>query len=276
MIKNNSTIRKFCAILALVVLAIVFLPTSCTKELPDEPEGNFITMITQASEVSFYLQKLEAGDVIIDWGDGEGSIAIDFEKASDYYYSNISHNYSLASAHHITITGNISHLDCSANQLTELDVSSNTELQRLDCTNNQLTKLDVSRNTILAVLYCGYNQLTILDVSRNTALVGLDCKNNQLTTLDVNRNTALTDLCCNDNQLTKLDMSNTALTRLRCQYNQLTTFALNDLFRTLPENLSLTKKSPDPWYHIYIYGNPGSSDCKVSIAEEKWWTVVAE
>jgi hypothetical protein len=115
-----------------------------------------------------------------------------------------------------------------------------------------------------------------LDVSRNTSLVGLECNNNQLTTLDVNCNTALTDLRCYANQLTKLDVSNTALTRLRCQNDQLTTSALNELFRTLPEYHSLTKKSPDPWFHVYIYENPGASDCDVSIAEAKWWTVISQ
>ena len=294
---NRCTVQNYAAIVALAVSAVMFLPTACTKDQTEEPEDSIITMTTQAPGVGFYMQKLEAGGITIDWGDGEGSIAIDFEEASDFYYSSISHSYSGASPHNITITGNISYLDCRSNELTKLDVSRNTKLSTLwcgdnqlteldvsgvtalkvlNCCSNSLTQLDVSRNMALAGLDCYYNQLTSLDVSRNTALFWLDCNNNQLTTLDVSRNTELTDLRCYDNQLTKLDVRNTALTRLYCQYNQLTTSALNNLFRALPENLPLTKKSPDPWYHIYIYGNPGSSDCNVSIAEEKWWKVVTE
>ena len=135
-------------------------------------------------------------------------------------------------------------LCCSANQLTELDVSKNTALTFLSCSNNQLTELDVSllsaldtlncwanrftsldvsKNTALKYLDCSKNQLTSLDVSQNTALTTLNCWENQITSLDVSKNTALDFLYCNDNQLTSLDVSkNTALTKLGCSNNQLT------------------------------------------------------
>jgi Leucine-rich repeat (LRR) protein len=85
-------------------------------------------------------------------------------------------------------------LDCSDNQLTNLDVSSNTALTYLNCENNQLTSLDVSANTALTSLYCGANQLTSLDVSNNTALFNLWCYGNQLSSLDVSANTVLGSL----------------------------------------------------------------------------------
>ena len=50
----------------------------------------------------------------------------------------------------------------------------------LNCTDNQLTALDVSKNTALTELYCYNNQLTALDVSPNTALTNLDCSGNQI------------------------------------------------------------------------------------------------
>ncbi len=114
-------------------------------------------------------------------------------------------------------------LDCSSNQLTNLDVSNNTELTDLDCSSNQLTNLDVSNNTKLTVLNCEYNQLTKLDVSKNTELTDLRCFSNQLTNLDVSKNTELTGMSCDYNQLTKLDVSNnTELTGMSCGDNQLT------------------------------------------------------
>ena len=79
---------------------------------------------------------------------------------------------------------NLKKLYCSENQLTELDVSNNTELVYLQCGENQLTELDVSQNTKLKNLHCYRNQLTELDVSKNTALVELYCWQNQLTSLD--------------------------------------------------------------------------------------------
>ena len=50
-------------------------------------------------------------------------------------------------------------LDCSNNQLTELDVSKNFSLASLDCSNNQLTSLDVSQNLELGTLRCYSNQI---------------------------------------------------------------------------------------------------------------------
>jgi len=113
-------------------------------------------------------------------------------------------------------------LNCRQNQLTSLDVSSNTALNILNCGYNQLTSLDVSMNTALTLLICSVNNLTNLDVSSNTSLINLQCSYNQLTSLDVNNNTALIALHCGGNQLTNLDVSsNIALTGLVPAENQL-------------------------------------------------------
>ena len=137
----------------------------------------------------------------------------------------------------VTITGGVTFLDCSGNQLTTLDVSKNTALTTLDCDDNQLTALDVSQNTAFTKLSCSNNQLTALDLSQNTALKFLYCTDNQLTALNLSKNTALADLNCCNNQLTALDVSkNTALKGLGCFNNQLTTLdvskntALTQLF----------------------------------------------
>ena len=88
---------------------------------------------------------------------------------------------------------NLTFLNCSINQLTSLDVSTNTMLTSLNCSFNQLTSLDVSTNTMLTSLNCSGNLLTSLDVSTNTMLTSLDCSFNQLTCLDVRNgnNTAI-------------------------------------------------------------------------------------
>ena len=127
-------------------------------------------------------------------------------------------------------------LFCYDNQLTSLDVSANSALERLQCESNHLSSLDVSANTALTSLDCGFNQLTNLDVSSNTALTSLDCCDNRLTSLDVSKNTALTSLNCGFNQLTSLDVrANTALTYLRCHVNQLTSLDVskNTALKTL-------------------------------------------
>ena len=126
----------------------------------------------------------------------------------------------------LDVTSNTSLIElwCSYNQLTSLDVSNNTNLTRLSCASNQLTTLDVSANTALMYLFCTENQLTTLDVSQNTALENLECGSNNLTSLDVTSNTSLIELWCSYTQLTSFDVSNnTNLTLLYCPYNQLTT-----------------------------------------------------
>lgn len=114
----------------------------------------------------------------------------------------------------------LENLDCSENQLTQLDVSKNPKLKRLVCYENKLTSLDVSNNPTLILLDCERNLLTSLNVSKNTVLAALVCGSNKLDELDVSENTALKELYCQANQLTSLDLSpNTALTILGCSGN---------------------------------------------------------
>ena len=130
-------------------------------------------------------------------------------------------------------------LNCSDNELTELDISGNTALDTLDCSYNELTALDVSKNTELDSLDCSVNELTALDVSKNTALRSLDCGFNELTALDISKNTALTYLRCIGNSLTSLDLSkNMALNKLLCFKNQISGQNMDALIGSLRQNES--------------------------------------
>ena len=132
---------------------------------------------------------------------------------------------------------------CGDNQLTQIDVSANTELETLSCEFNpivsfdeskysflkslcceglNLTKLDLSNYHVLEELYCGYNQLTTLDVSTILTLKNLSCQNNRLTSLDVSNNTGLEGLVCDGNNLKSVDVTkNTSLTWFSCGNTQL-------------------------------------------------------
>ena len=117
----------------------------------------------------------------------------------------------------------LTELYCYKNQLASLDVGSNIALTELWCYDNPIKKLDVCSNTALTTLICYNNQLTKLDVSKNTALKELMCRENNISSLDVSSNTALTELDCSQNPIKSLDVSsNTALTKLYCNDNQLT------------------------------------------------------
>ena len=124
-------------------------------------------------------------------------------------------------------------ITANINTVTSLNVSNDTisdltgiedfvALTYLACSHNQLTSLDVSTNTALTSLNCEGNQLTSLDVTVNTALTFLACSDNQLTSLDLSNNTALNQLWCYTNQLTSLDVrngNNTALTHFHATNN---------------------------------------------------------
>ena len=166
------------------------------------------------------------GASTINWGDGTVE-NVESDPISGFV---LSHTYTSAGNYTVGIVDNVvTHLNCSSEKVTGLDVSNNVALTSLYCNMNQLTNLNVSNNITLTSLECYSNQLTSLDVSNNTALASLKCYSNQLTSLDVSNNTALTYLHCGNNQLTSLDVSNnTALTQLWFNVNQLTSLDISN------------------------------------------------
>ena len=132
--------------------------------------------------------------------------------------------YSLQGIEYFT---SLTDLDCSENEIGELDLSKNTELVNLECWANQLTSLDTSKNTKLKKLCCDNNALTSLNIQGNTELTRLDCYENNLTELDVSGVTAWLELSCQNNELTKLKLTRT-VTELNCEENQLTSLDLSN------------------------------------------------
>ena len=121
----------------------------------------------------------------------------------------------------MTVYGDITEFMCQENRanLTAIDLSHNTQLNRLDCYNNNLTTLDVSGCTQLNSLSCFDNNLTALDLSHNTQLTSLYCSNNNLTALDLSHNTQLNIL--------------------ECHSNNFSTAALDDIYCSLPDKTGI-------------------------------------
>ncbi|WP_111683809.1 T9SS type A sorting domain-containing protein [Winogradskyella tangerina] len=95
-------------------------------------------------------------------------------------------------------------------------------LETLICTDNDLTTIDVSTNTNLITLLCGSNFLTEIDVSTNLDLETLNCSDNQIEVLDISLNTALRSLTASDNKISAVDLSNnTELTLLSVSNNRI-------------------------------------------------------
>lgn len=118
----------------------------------------------------------------------------------------------------------ISVLDCSKNELTELDISKNTALENFFADFNQIKVIDLSLNPRLRTVGLTSNQAIHLDVSNLPNLSMLYCGGNQLTHLDLSKNVRLTDLNCPGNQLTDLDLTaQYTLGMLNCSSNRLKT-----------------------------------------------------
>lgn len=102
---------------------------------------------------------------------------------------------------------NLQILDCSQNQLTQLDLTGNPKLRQLHCANNRIQQLDLSQNMELTNLNCNFNRLTRLDLSGHDKLVTLTCEMNYIEELDLSGCTQLIWMYCRNNQLTELDLS---------------------------------------------------------------------
>lgn len=122
----------------------------------------------------------------------------------------------------------VTSLSVSYDGLTDLDVSSLTNLTSLDCSSNELTSLDVSSLTNLTDLDCGSNY-GLTDLKFPSGLTTLDVSGNGLTTLDVSSLTNLKTLRCSSNKLTSLGTLPSGLTSLTCSYNDLTSLDVSSL-----------------------------------------------
>ena len=147
---------------------------------------------------------------------------------------------------------NLEVLNCSSNQLKELDVSRNTALVGLHCGHNQVTALNLSENSVLTWLACEENVLTSLDTSQNTQLTELYCGGNRLGSLNFEANRALAMLVCGENFLTSLAIaSNPALTHLDCSQNRLTSLDVSK-----NANLSELQCGGNQLRQLDVSGNP--------------------
>lgn len=139
----------------------------------------------------------------------------------------------------------LTYLNCAQNQLTSIDLSQNISLVQLHCYDNQIIALDITQNNSLSHLVCWLNQLTGLDVSQNTSLIWLDCMFNQITGLNINQNPALTFLQCNDNDINALNISNNSLiTELYVNNNRLNCLNIKNGNNTLLTDLR-TSSNPN-------------------------------
>jgi Leucine-rich repeat (LRR) protein len=139
---------------------------------------------------------------------------------------------------------NLKKLVCNLNPITELNVSSCTNLEYLSCQNSKLTSLDVTGLSKLTYLNIYDNLLTTINTSTLSSLKEFTCGYNKLSTLDLAGLSKLTLLICRGNLLSSLDLTGlSVLEEMDCNSNQITSLNLSPLTSVKDIDVSFNKLS---------------------------------
>ena len=154
-------------------------------------------------------------------------------------------NLAIADATGLEAFINMDELNISINDLTELDVSSNTALTSLRIGGNDITSIDVSANTMLTDFIISDCPISSIDISNNTLLTVFSASNNGLTSIDLSNNVEMVNLSIyNQPGLTSLDVSSLVDLRVLTAFNNgITAIDLSNnalLEQVLLENNALT------------------------------------
>ncbi|WP_396146656.1 T9SS type A sorting domain-containing protein [Flavobacterium sp.] len=126
---------------------------------------------------------------------------------------------------------NLTSMDCSYNQLTQLNVSGLTQLITLQCNNNQISNLNVTNCVNLSNFVCSNNLLTSLDFSGVTSLSSFLCSYNSITNFNFTNLVIFNDFFADHNQISNLDLSMVNITgNGEFSYNPLQTINIKNGF----------------------------------------------
>ena len=229
--------KAFCLLLAAVMLLALGVPAMAAGEIPVDaehfPDPALRTYVTDYCDTN-KDNKLSAAEC-------------EAVQCIDLFEMKITKVADMTGIEHFT---NLHELIACSNQITTLDLSGMTRLEKLDvsgCTKLQslklagctalttldasscaLTTLDLTGCTALRSVACSYNALTALNVPAAEKLTTLECSANHLTVLDLSGHKALKVLTCSLNSLTQLDLTGcTALESLDCSDNALAALDLS-------------------------------------------------
>ena len=147
----NNFKREICYLAAIFIIFAAFI--SC--EEPIEPTVNTITLKTSSAK-SFTLGLAGLGDVIIKWGDGTAIDTIKLSTTDSIYR----YEYASEGAYDITITGSVTYLSVNYSNLTIVDATKCTTLEKLDCSYNKLSVLNAANCKVLKYLNCSNNNFS--------------------------------------------------------------------------------------------------------------------
>jgi hypothetical protein len=202
----------------LFLLISILLMSSCWSHSSNEIDPNIILLKDINFEKSLINQKIDTDGIT------NGQISrIDAENTKTINVA----NQQISSLIGIEGFINLIYLDCSQNNLKDIDVSKNAYLESLDCSANQLEVLNLNNNPGLAALNCRKNALTTLTLN-NKQLLAINADDNAIKKVEISACINLNLLTIATNKLTELAVGNSLkLRELRCNSNQLSTIDLS-------------------------------------------------
>ncbi len=160
------------------------------------PSGGIV--ITDDNFEAYLLSLCDAnGDKAISTAEAQSVKSMDFCTDNIIYLDGIQYFTNLNS---LSARGSV-----WKGRLTCEDFSKNTSLSYLDCSFNQIEDMNLPSG--LETLICRFNKLETLKLQGSGKLRKLDCYGNYLDTIDLSKCTSLEEFTCGLNNFTTLDLS---------------------------------------------------------------------
>jgi uncharacterized repeat protein (TIGR01451 family) len=204
-----------------VILFIALISNSLTAQKVIFSDAAFKSKLLTSSTDNAVARNLSGDYFVID-SNNNGEIEV--QEAEQVTHLEVE-NASISSLVGIEKFTNLISLQCTNNQISNLDISSLKKLTDLNCNSNLLTVLAITGAVSLENLYCQSNLLESLNASNLTNLIFLECSQNKLKSLVLVGLINLQSLVCSGNTLTSLDVNDlTSIVTLECSNNNITTF----------------------------------------------------
>lgn len=208
------------------IVIIALVSNSLTAQKIIFSDAGFKSTLLAASSTTTVARNLADDYFAID-SNNNGEIEI--QEAAQVAHLDVE-NASISSLAGIENFTNIISLQCSNNQISNLNISSLKKLIDLNCNGNGLTTLTITGASSLENLYCQSNLLESLNASNLTNLIVMECSQNKLNSLVLVGLTNLQSLVCSGNDLTSLNLNDlTNLVTFECSNNNIAKFDFSKL-----------------------------------------------
>ncbi|MBC8883700.1 T9SS type A sorting domain-containing protein [Flavobacterium piscinae] len=155
-----------------------------------------------------------------------GEIEISEALMVNYLFVAVSNISDLTGIEYFT---NLQYLFVNVNSITNIDLSTLTNLIQFRCDNNNLSSIDFSGLNNLAGINISNNNFNSINLNGLIALEGIALSNNNISFFDATSKPFLKEVYCFNNQLSSLDFSsNPLLTKLHCRNNNLTSLTIKN------------------------------------------------